>query len=220
MRICRLEHVYKEYNTGEKVVPLKDISLTINSGDFIIVSGSSGVGKSTLLYSIGTMLKIDNGKYEFDGNNISKLNDTQKTSIRAKKIGFIFQDSSMIQALTVKENLEFTQQISGIKDKERMNELIERLGIKEYANFLPYQLSGGQKRRVMVARALINNPTLILADEPTNDLDEHWSNEVIKILKEYTKNNNAVVLVTHNKLLFGAATKVYKLNNGILEGIQ
>ena len=113
MEICKLEHIHKDYRMGETVTPLKDICLSVNSGDFIAVEGPSGIGKSTLLYVMGTLLQSDDGSYRFAGKDIAKLSDSEKSALRAQKIGFLFQDSTMIQALTLRENLLFTQGISG-----------------------------------------------------------------------------------------------------------
>ena len=221
MEICRLEHIHKDYRMGETVTPLKDINITVNSGDFIAVEGPSGMGKSTLLYVIGTLLKADDGKIFFDGRDISAMTDREQTTLRGEKIGFLFQDSSLIQALTLRENLEFAQTLGGKRkaDPAKVDEMLDRVGLTERANFLPYQLSGGQRRRAMVARALIHSPDLILADEPTNDLDEHWSEEIIRILKEQTTKGTAVVMVTHNARWAGQATRRLRLEDGVLMDI-
>ena len=216
MEICRLEHIRKDYNMGEQVTPLKDVSLTVNSGDFLTVEGPSGIGKSTLLYVMGTMLKSDGGAYFFEGKDISKLNDRESSALRAEKIGFLFQDSTLIQALTLKENLIFSQHICKKHDSDKVIELLKRFGIDDRADFFPYQLSGGQRRRAMAARAVINEPKLILADEPTNDLDERWSDEIIKLLKEQTLRGTAVVMVTHDSRKTEAASRRYRLENGSL----
>ena len=219
MEICKLEHIHKDYRMGETVTPLKDICLTVGSGDFIAVEGPSGIGKSTLLYVMGTLLQSDEGTYTFEGKDVSGFSDGEKSTLRAKKIGFLFQDSTMIQALTLRENLIFTQGICGRKDPKKVDELLCRFGLEDRADFFPHQLSGGQRRRAMAARALIHNPRLILADEPTNDLDEHWSEEIIQILKEQTEKGTAVVMVTHNARWASAATRRLRLEDGVLTDI-
>ena len=219
MEICKIEHIHKDYRMGEIVTPLKDVTLTVNEGDFIAVEGPSGIGKSTLLYVMGTLLKPDDGTYTFEGKDVSAFTDSQKSEFRAKKIGFLFQDSTMIQALTLRENLLFTQGVGGKKDKAQVDELLYRFGLEDRADFFPHQLSGGQRRRAMAARALIHNPKLILADEPTNDLDEHWSEEIIKILKEQTLKGTAVVMVTHNSRWAEMATRRLRLEDGVLADI-
>ena len=219
MEICKIEHIHKDYRMGEVVTPLKDVTLTVNEGDFIAVEGPSGIGKSTLLYVMGTLLKPDEGAYIFEGKDVSTFTDGQASEFRAKKIGFLFQDSTMIQALTLRENLIFTQGVGGKKDPKQVDELLYRFGLEDRADFFPHQLSGGQRRRAMAARALIHNPKLILADEPTNDLDEHWSEEIIRILKEQTEKGTAVVMVTHNARWASAATRRLRLEDGILTDI-
>ena len=220
MEICKLEHIHKDYRMGEVVTPLKDVTLTVNSGDFIAVEGPSGIGKSTLLYVMGTLLQSDEGIYIFEGKDVSKLSDAEKSTLRAKKIGFLFQDSTMIQALTLRENLLFTQGVGGKKDGKKVDDLLYRFGLEDRADFFPHQLSGGQRRRAMAARALLHDPALILADEPTNDLDEHWSNEIIRILKEQTENGTAVVMVTHNSRWATEATRRCRLEDGVLQDVN
>ena len=219
MEICKLEHIHKDYRMGEIVTPLKDITLTVNAGDFIAVEGPSGIGKSTLLYVMGTLLKPDDGTYTFEGKDVSAFNDSQKSAFRAKEIGFLFQDSTMIQALTLRENLIFTQGVCGKKDPRKVDELLYQFGLEDRADFFPHQLSGGQRRRAMAARCLIHEPKLILADEPTNDLDEHWSEEIIRILKEQTAKGTAVVMVTHNARWANQATRRLRLEDGVLSDI-
>jgi len=220
MEICKLEHIHKDYRMGEIVTPLKDICLTVNKGDFIAVEGPSGIGKSTLLYVMGTLLQSDEGSYTYGGKDISKFSDSEKSDFRAKKIGFLFQDSTMIQALTLRENLIFAQGVGAKKDLKKVDELLYRFGLEDRADFFPHQLSGGQRRRAMAARALIHEPELILADEPTNDLDEHWSEEIIRILKEQTDKGTAVVMVTHNSRWASMATRRLRLEDGVLTDIQ
>lgn len=219
MEICKLEHVKKEYHMGELVSPLKDICLTVNSGDFIAVEGPSGIGKSTLLYVMGTLLKNDSGNIIIDGTDVSTLSDDAKSELRAQKVGFIFQDSNLIQALTLRDNLEFAAKLNKGKDSRSVDELLERFGLSDRANFLPHQLSGGQRRRAVAARSLIHNPMLILADEPTNDLDEHWSEEIIKVFKEEAARGAAIVMVTHNPIPSQQANRRCRLENGILTNI-
>ena len=217
MEICKLEHIHKDYRMGEIVTPLKDISLTVNEGEFIAIEGPSGIGKSTLLYVMGTLLQSDEGTYTFEGKDVSTFNDAQKSEFRAKKIGFLFQDSTMIQALTLRENLIFTQGVGGHKkDLKKVDDLLYQFGLEDRADFFPHQLSGGQRRRAMAARSLIHEPKLILADEPTNDLDEHWSEEIIRILKEQTEKGTAVIMVTHNTRWASVATRRLRLEDGVL----
>ena len=219
MEICKLEHIRKDYRMGEVVTPLRDVTLTVEPGDFIAVEGPSGIGKSTLLYVMGTLLQSDGGSYTFGGKDVSALTDKEKSALRAKKIGFLFQDSTLIQALTLRENLLFTQSVCGKKNPKQVEELLCRFGLEDRGDFFPHQLSGGQRRRAMAARALLHDPELILADEPTNDLDGHWSAEIIRILKEQTGKGTAVVMVTHNSRWAEAATRRCRLEDGVLADI-
>ena len=216
MQICKLEHIHKDYRMGEIVSPLKDVSLTVNSGDFLAVEGPSGIGKSTLLYVMGTLLQSDAGSYVFEEQDVSGMSDHQRSQLRAKKIGFLFQDSTLIQALTLRENLGFSQGVGGKKDSSQVDALLKRFGLEDRADFFPHQLSGGQRRRAMAARALLHKPTLILADEPTNDLDEHWSMEIIKALQEEAARGAGVVMVTHNSQWAQYATRRCRLEDGRL----
>ena len=206
---------------GEIVTPLKDINITVNSGDFIAVEGPSGMGKSTLLYVIGMLLKADDGHLSFDGKDVSAMTDREQTTLRGETIGFLFQDSSLIQALTLRENLEFAQTLGGRRkaDPAKIDEMLDRVGLTERANFLPYQLSGGQRRRAMVARALIHAPALILADEPTNDLDDVWAEKVVSLLQEEAQRGAAVIMVTHNARWASKAGTRLRLEDGMLTDI-
>ena len=218
MEICTLSHIAKQYRMGETVVPLRDINLTISGGDFLAVEGPSGMGKSTLLYVIGTLLKADEGTILFGGKDIASMSDREQTTLRGEQIGFLFQDSNLIQALTLRENLEFAQTLGGKRkaDPKKVDEMLERLGLSERANFLPYQLSGGQRRRAMAARALIHEPRLILADEPTNDLDELWAEKIVTLLQEEANRGAAVMMVTHNSRWSACASHRYRLEDGML----
>ncbi|OPX89178.1 MAG: Macrolide export ATP-binding/permease protein MacB [Pelotomaculum sp. PtaB.Bin013] len=218
MEICKLQNVSKSYMMGEKVSPLQNINLVVNTGDFISIEGSSGIGKSTLLYVMGSLLKIDEGKLYLDNKDVNSLTDQQLTNLRAEKIGFIFQENNLIQALTLQENLEFAQALGKkrITDSQEIVTLMERLGLLDRKDYLPNQLSGGQRRRAMIARALINHPSLILADEPTNDLDDFWANEIVQLFVEAINKGCAVVIVTHNNKWAAEATVQYRLKYGKL----
>jgi len=218
MEICKLEHIRKDYRMGELVSPLKDVNLTVNAGDFIAVEGPSGIGKSTLLYVMGTLLKSDGGKLSIGGVDVSALNDNQLAELRAQKLGFLFQDSNLIQALSLRENLLFAQKIGKKSGKATrdVDELLERFGLDDRAHFLPGQLSGGQRRRAVAARSLIHNPSLILADEPTNDLDKFWAEEILTVLREEAARGAGVVMVTHNRSWSEMAGRRCRLEDGML----
>lgn len=218
MEICKLEHVKKDYRMGEVVSPLRDVTLAVCPGELVAIEGPSGIGKSTLLYVMGTLLQCDGGSYHFEGQDVSALSDREKSELRAKRIGFLFQDTTLIQALTLRENLIFTQKVGGEKqtDRSRVDALLDRFGLSDRANFFPHQLSGGQRRRAMAARCLIHSPALILADEPTNDLDEHWSGELVRQLRAEAGRGAGVVMVTHDSRWAEYATKRLALDDGVL----
>ncbi len=219
MEICRLENIRKTYESDEEVTPIKQVSLSIESGDFICIEGPSGVGKSTLLYIIGGLLNTSFGNVFINDNNINTMKDKELTNLRRNSIGFLFQDTYLIQALTIEENLIFVQSLCHKKkniNKNKIEKLLTRLGLWERRNFLPSELSGGQRRRAMIACTMIKEPLLILADEPTNDLDEYWAKEILHILHEYVNMGKAVILVTHNEQWAQKTQKRFILNKGIL----
>lgn len=213
MEICRLENIKKNFQMGETITPVDDVNLSIHEGDFIVIEGPSGVGKSTLLYVLGTLLQPTEGKYYFNDVDVSTLNDQQKSDLRAKHIGFLFQDTNLIQALTLKQNIEF---VLNHKNEELLENLLKRFGLDDRKEFLPHQLSGGQRRRAGAVRSMIHGPKLLLADEPTNDLDEHWAQVMIEAFKEQTQKGTAVVMVTHNKELAMHAKRRFVLHDGKL----
>jgi len=212
IEICRLEHVSKVYYSAEDVCPIDDVSLAISQGDFIGIEGPSGMGKSTLLYLMGGgLLRPTRGSLWLSGKDTSKLSDRELTSLRAKTIGFIFQETSLFPALTALENVEMAMFLSKRSrltqvEKEHALALLTDLGLKERAVFLPHQLSIGQRRRVVVCRAIVNRPSLILADEPTNDLDPVWAGKVIDLLESSVQEGGAVVMVNHS----GWANRAYQ----------
>ncbi|OEH85045.1 ABC transporter ATP-binding protein [Desulfuribacillus stibiiarsenatis] len=219
MDICRLQKVTKEYDAGEKVCPIKEVSLDIKAGEFVTIEGPSGTGKSTLLYVMGGLLRPTTGSVSIQGKDISNLTDAQLTTIRANQVGFIFQEANVFPTLTVLENVLFstylqTRKSSSKAQRERAIELLGKLGLGERLRFLPHQLSVGQRRRVAVARALVNDVSLVIADEPTNDLDIHWAEEVMKLLKDQVKNGKAVVMVTHHPQWAEAANRRFHLIDG------
>lgn len=221
MEILKLENICKSYRMGEVIEPLKNLFLTVASGDFIAIEGPSGIGKSTLLYILGTLLQSDSGRYIFDGCDVGELSDNEKSELRARKIGFIFQDSVLVQSLSLKENLILASRITRKEkpDLERIQEFLTLFGLKDRADYLPYQLSGGQKRRAMAARCLMQSPQLILADEPTNDLDDSWSEVIVEQLQAAARSGAGVVMVSHNAGWSRSANRRYILEKGQLSEV-
>ena len=177
---------------------LKDVSFTIRKGEWVAIMGSSGSGKSTIMNIIGCMDKPTMGEVILDGQDITKESQTSLTKIRREKIGLIFQQFHLIPYLTALENVMVAQYYHSIPDEQEALQALERVGLKDRAKHLPSQLSGGEQQRVCIARALINNPEIILADEPTGNLDEVNEKIVIKILKQLHKEGATIVVVTHD----------------------
>ena len=200
--MIKLKNLTKVYRTDEvESTALNEVSFEIKQGEFVSIMGPSGCGKSTLLNILGMLDKPESGSYEFQGTEISELNEKGRSGIRKKNIGFIFQNFNLIDELTVFENIELPliyNKISSSERKVRVNDLIEKMGISHRASHFPQQLSGGQQQRVAVARALITKPHLILADEPTGNLDSSHGNEVMELLCELNESGTTVIMVTHS----------------------
>lgn len=213
-----LEHVSKRYKTGQHAVDgLLPLDLSVAAGEFLVVTGRSGAGKSTLLSLIGGLIRPDTGRVLVQGQDLWALPDAARSRLRCRQMGFIFQFASLIPTLTVLENLllptAFLPPGEG-GDRDRALQLLERVGLAEQAGRLPWQLSGGQQKRVAVARALLHRPAILLADEPTADLDEQTEAEVIQLFRELHRDGMTVLLVTHNLDLVPAATRHLVLSGG------
>jgi len=185
-----------------KTVALKNINLKVEKGDFITIMGPSGCGKTTLLNILGMIDDADSGSYSFLGQEITRLSEREKTGLRKRNIGFVFQNFNLIDELTVWENIELPLVYLGWKRKkrkQRVDELIAQLQISHRKNLFPLQLSGGQQQRVAVARAIVANPSLLLADEPTGNLDSMHGEEVMNLLNELNKKGTTIVMVTHSQ---------------------
>ncbi len=200
--MIKLEKLTKVYRTKEiESTALNEVSFQINKGEFVSVMGPSGCGKSTLLNILGMLDKPESGSYEFNGTEVGHLNEKGRSSIRKKNIGFVFQNFNLIDELTVFENIELPliyNKVSSSERKKRVDALIEKMGISHRSSHFPQQLSGGQQQRVAVARALITKPPLILADEPTGNLDSSHGNEVMELLCELNEAGTTIVMVTHS----------------------
>ncbi|MDD3270251.1 MAG: ABC transporter ATP-binding protein [Syntrophomonadaceae bacterium] len=220
MTICRVDSLSKHYTMGETVKPLDNVSFSLEAGDFVAIEGPSGIGKSTLLYTIAGLLEPSEGRIYLFEKDTARLSEKEKTRMRAEKIGFVFQEAILFQALTVKENLFFPQKFNKKKDPAQIAYLLDKFGLTDRINFLPYQLSVGQRRRLVIARALLNEPMLLLADEPTNDLNEAWIEIIMESLADVSKKGGAVIMVTHNAQLAMQAGKRYYLQEGKLAAIN
>ena len=199
--IITVDNINKTYKNGSlELQVLKNISFKVDKGEFLAIMGSSGSGKSTMMNILGCLDNQYEGKYILDGIDISKSTENELSEIRNKKIGFIFQSFNLLPRLTALENVELPLVYSSIPKEERhkrANELLEMVGLKERIHHRPNELSGGQRQRVAIARALANNPSIILADEPTGNLDSKSEEEIIEILQKLNKMGKTIVIVTH-----------------------
>ena len=214
-----MKNINKGYMLGEERLPiLKDINFQVNKGEYVAIVGESGSGKSTLLNMIGALDTPTSGKVLIDGKDILAMNDRKLTVFRRRNIGFIFQAFNLIPELTVEQNIIFPLLLDYQKpDKRYLEELLTVLNLKDRRNHLPSQLSGGQQQRVAIGRALITRPSLILADEPTGNLDSQNSSEVIALLKETSKKyEQTIIMITHNRSIAQTADRVLQVSDGTL----
>lgn len=220
--VIELEDVSKIYQMDEVKVPaLNDVSLKINRKDFISIMGPSGSGKSTMLQLLGALDRPTSGKVLIDGTDISKLTEPKVARIRGSKIGFVFQTFNLYPTLTASENVELPMVIMEKKKSDRQKrslELLGRVGLSERAHHLPAQLSGGERQRVAIARALANDPSFVLADEPTGNLDSIAGNEVMKIFVELNKEGRTVVIVTHDANIASHCKQIVRMKDGKIVG--
>lgn len=219
MDLLELQNVCKTYRSGEAAVhALKNASFTVPKGEFVAVVGESGSGKSTLLNLIGALDTPTSGKVWIDGRDIFSMKERSLTIFRRRNIGFIFQSFNLIPELTVEQNIEFPVLLDYRKpDKAYLEELLTVLNLQERRHHLPSQLSGGQQQRVAIGRALITRPALILADEPTGNLDTQNSSEVIALLKQASRSyEQTIILITHSRSIAQTADRILRVSDGVL----
>lgn len=217
MKILEVTNLSKTYGTGEtQVKALDNVSLSVESGEFVAIIGPSGSGKSTLLHILGGVDVPTSGSVVINGVDISNLDETALAIFRRRQIGLIYQFYNLIPILTVKENLTLPLLLDGRKPDERVvDDWLKTLGLTERVNHLPNQLSGGQQQRVSIGRALINNPALMLADEPTGNLDSENSREIVSLLRKFNKENNqTVIIITHDERIAMSADRVISIEDG------
>lgn len=216
--MIKLDKLTKIYRTEEvETTALNEVSFEIKEGEFVSIMGPSGCGKSTLLNILGMLDRRESGSYEFQGVEVGHLNEKGRSDIRKKNIGFIFQNFNLIDELTVFENIELPliyNKVKASERRERVNELIEKIGISHRSSHFPQQLSGGQQQRVAVARALITKPPLILADEPTGNLDSSNGNEVMEMICELNEAGTTVIMVTHSSHDASYSNRIINLLDG------
>lgn len=219
MNLLEVQNISKTYGEGETAVhALKNVSFSVPKGEFVAVVGASGSGKSTLLNMIGALDTPTAGKVLIDGRDIFKMKDEKLTIFRRRSIGFIFQAYNLIPELNVEQNITFPLLLDYQEpDKDYLEELLTVLNLKERRYHLPRQLSGGQQQRVAIGRALITHPMLILADEPTGNLDTQNSDEVISLLKKASKRyEQTIIIITHNQSIASIADRVLQVSDGVL----
>ena len=218
MSLIEIRDMYKIYNPGENEVRAIDgVNLTIEHGEFVAIIGQSGSGKSTLMNMLGLLDVPTSGKYLLNGKDVEGLTDDELSEIRNKEIGFIFQGFNLVTSLTAVENVELPLVYRGMKKDERNRlaiEALDRVGLSHRLDHLPKQMSGGQQQRVAIARAVAARPPVILADEPTGNLDSHSGVEVMKILHELHEEGRTVILITHDNDIANEAQRVIRIQDG------
>lgn len=217
MEILKVENLCKQYGKGEnKVTALNNVSFTVNKGEFVAIVGASGSGKSTLLHLIGGVDRPTSGKVFIDGKDIYKFNDDELAIFRRRQVGLIYQFYNLIPILNVEENITLPLKLDNRNiDKQRLDELIKVLGLEERRTHLPNELSGGQQQRTSIGRAMITNPAIILADEPTGNLDSKASDEIVALLKKSNKDyKQTIIMITHNLEIAKVADRIIKIEDG------
>lgn len=217
MEILKVENLVKTYGEGDNIVNAVDnISLSVNKGEFVAIVGASGSGKSTLLHLLGGVDRPTSGKIYIDGNEINNMNNDKLAIFRRRQIGIVYQFYNLIPILTVEENISLPCDLDGNRpDKERMNLILKSFGLFERRNHLPNELSGGQQQRTSIARALINNPAILLADEPTGNLDSKSTEEIMSILKMSNRDfNQTIIMITHNLEIAKEADRIITIQDG------
>ena len=217
MKILETKNLCKTYGEGDTLVKaLDNVSFSVEQGEFIVIVGPSGSGKSTLLHILGGVDVPTSGEVIINGTKISDLDETALAIFRRRQIGLIYQFYNLIPILTVEENLTLPLLLDGRKpDQKQIEMLVEKLGLENRLKHLPNELSGGQQQRVSIGRALLNSPALLLADEPTGNLDSENSKEIIKLLRQFNKENKqTVIIITHDERIALSADRVIEINDG------
>lgn len=217
MEILKVDNLTKIYGKDTtKVVALDHVSFSVEKGEFVAIVGASGSGKSTLLHLIGGVDRPTSGKVFIDGKDIFNFNDDKLAIFRRRQVGLIYQFYNLIPILNVEENITLPLSLDNREvDKERLNDLLKLLGLQNRKNHLPNELSGGQQQRTSIGRALITNPTIILADEPTGNLDSKSSDEIVALLKKSNKElNQTIIMITHNMEIAKIADRIIKIEDG------
>lgn len=221
MNIINIEHIAKIYQVGlEEVRALRDVTLRIDKNEYVAIMGPSGSGKSTLMNMLGCLDTPTSGKYEFNGVNVSEMNDNELARIRNKEIGFVFQTFNLLPRSDALHNVELPLIYAGVSYSERREKAYKALvdvGLEDRVHHKPNELSGGQRQRVAIARALVTNPSIILADEPTGNLDSKTGEEIMNLFNEIQQKGNTIILVTHEEYIAEHAARIIRLKDGLVE---
>jgi putative ABC transport system ATP-binding protein len=217
--VLRLEDIRKVYHMGDHITveALKDIDMVIHQNELVSIIGPSGSGKSTLLHIMGLLDSPTSGKRYIDGIETSTMDDEEQARIRGEKIGFVFQTFNLIPSLTALENVELPLLLCRKQCKDRLKQaksLLEKVGLGDRLDHLPSQLSGGQRQRVAIARALVNNPEIVLADEPTGNLDSKTGHEVLQLFKELHKEGRTIIIITHDEYIAKTTKRIIRIRDG------
>ncbi len=219
MEVLKVEHLTKVYGKGDnQVVAVNDMSFSVEQGEFVAIVGSSGSGKSTLLHLLGGVDRPTSGSVYIQGQNIYDLSNDKLAIFRRRQVGLIYQFYNLIPILNVKENITLPLELDGKKaDEETLNAMLQDLGLEHRVEHLPNELSGGQQQRVSIGRALISNPAIVLADEPTGNLDSKSSDEIVELLKNSNrKYKQTIIMITHNLEIAGIADRILRIEDGRL----
>ncbi|MGA8263178.1 MAG: ABC transporter ATP-binding protein [Ignavibacteriaceae bacterium] len=221
MNIINIEHIAKIYEVGsEQVHALRDVSLKIDKNEYVAIMGPSGSGKSTLMNMLGCLDTPTSGKYDFTGQSVSEMTDNDLAKIRNKEIGFVFQTFNLLSRSNAIHNVELPLIYAGIASaerRERAEQALIDVGLKDRMDHKPNELSGGQRQRVAVARAIVTRPSIILADEPTGNLDSKTGEEIMILFNEIYEKGNTIILVTHEEYIAEHAARIVRLKDGLIE---
>ena len=219
-KLVQLDGVWKTYQMdGVQVNAVRGVSIEIASGEFASIMGPSGSGKSSLLHLIGCLDSPTRGSVAYEGVQVSEMTESQLTDVRCRKVGFIFQGFNLLPTLDVKNNVMLPMRLAGLSkanSQERAEQLLDRVGLKQRSNHLPKQLSGGERQRVAVARGLANKPPLLLADEPTGNLDSSSGSEIVELLATLNREGQTTVMVTHNPEAAKYSSRIFRMRDGKL----